>query len=203
MPKSDHERAEIRRKTEEARQPGKDRSAHEALRGGQIPTLSDLSKEWPTRDQVFNFGVFVDLYANDRAGIIMASALVEQALYMLVCSHLIDLGEDTRKGWFENPGAPFSTFAAKIKLGRALGIYKEQTEGSLNVIKNVRNVFAHRALPLDFSHPSIEIEVFKLKPADGKETAKSLFYHTCAELVGWFTRVTEEQAGKVIHAKLP
>lgn len=134
--------------------PNKDRTAHEARRGKKSPTLSDLLTEIPANFSLEQFAD--DLVAeSDRSAAIMASALVEQALYqMLVCS-LADWGEATRRAWFEGPNAPFRSFSAKIAFAHAIGILGPTTTELLNTIRNVRNVFAHRVLPLDFTNPAV------------------------------------------------
>lgn len=204
MPKkTDEEKAEERRTAEARRQDGKSRSAHEAARGSRLPTLSELSREWPTREQVFDFGNLVGLDANDRAGVIMAAALVEQALLMVVSIYLPNIEVKVQKEWFEDANAPFGSFSSKIKLGRALAIYGARTESDLIVIKNIRNVFAHRSLPLDFSHPSIQKEALKLKSNEEKTQARGIYYENCSRLVAWFTKAQEEKVGERVTTRLP
>ncbi|MCW2350984.1 hypothetical protein [Sphingobium sp. B12D2B] len=106
----------------------------------------------------------------------MAGAFTERSLWLAINCTIPDPGELVRKQWFEGPLAPFSTFAAKITLGRALNIYGSEMEGRLNTIKRIRNQFAHAPRPIDFSHPSIEEacepffvgEIEKYRPISGR-----------------------------------
>ncbi len=51
--------------------------------------------------------------------------------------------------------APLSTFSAKIELGYAVGLYSEPFHTNLNMIREVRNRFAHSFNALSFNHPDI------------------------------------------------
>jgi len=58
---------------------------------------------------------------------------------------------------FDSPSdmPPIPTFAVKINLGYALGIYEEHIRDELKLIKTIRNAFAHSAAELDFSDQRI------------------------------------------------
>jgi hypothetical protein len=65
---------------------------------------------------------------------------------------------------FYNEQAPLSTFYGRIMVGHAIGIYGMMVREELDVIRRVRNVFAHAMRPLSFSHPFIAKEVRSLRP---------------------------------------
>jgi hypothetical protein len=77
----------------------------------------------------------------------MMAALVELALKDAIRVRIADPGDNISHQWFDGDNAAFGSFAAKIQLGRALGIYGPVMHGQLTVIKNVRNQFAHCAVP--------------------------------------------------------
>lgn len=166
--------------------PTKDRSAHEAARGRKKVSLQDLANELPSQDELNKYIGYV-LDESDRGAAIMAAALTERALEDKIRSRLVDPGDGTADSWFVGINAPFRTFSAKISLGRALGIYDQEWEDRLITIKNVRNAFAHRMIPLDFKHPTI-VEECKHLPPDhrkGKEPdTRRTFSLACLALAG-------------------
>lgn len=178
------ERAETRRQTEKRRQSGKDRTAHENARGERMAiSLDDLANELPSDGDLVSYIDYL-IGENDRGAAVMATALVERALEDAIRAHLVDPGDGTPNTWFKGPNAPFQTFSAKIALGRALGIYGPETEGKLTGIRKIRNVFAHRMVPIQFSHPVIQNACLKLSSSrkpDGSD-AKIMFGALCLAL---------------------
>ena len=63
---------------------------------------------------------------------------------------------------FDKPGAPLSSFHAKIVIGHALGIYGEVTLDDLRRIKLIRNAFAHSPTAITFETPEIKKECLAL-----------------------------------------
>jgi hypothetical protein len=59
-------------------------------------------------------------------------------------------------------GGPFSTFARKIKAGYAMRVYDEAFETNLNIIRTVRNAFAHSKRLIEFDHPLVAAELKKI-----------------------------------------
>jgi len=55
----------------------------------------------------------------------------------------------------DNANGPLGTFSAKIKIGHALGIYTKGFREELDVMRHIRNAFAHSWEKLDFSSPAI------------------------------------------------
>lgn len=205
MAKSDREKAEIRRQTEARREPEKDRSAHEASRGKKLVALSSLSREFPTEDELLNFGDILAAEPSDRSAAIMAAGLVEQSLYVAVTSRMADPGPAIITTWFEDANAPFATFAAKIKLGRALGIYGPKMDKMLCSIKDVRNVFAHRSTPINFTHPNIEAAVMKMnqRPMTGPTPVRTRYCAVCLATAKLLIKDAFEQGGKEIELSFP
>lgn len=50
---------------------------------------------------------------------------------------------------------PLGTFHQKILAGYALGLYDDRTRKNLNIVKHIRNRFAHSQRVIDFSHEDI------------------------------------------------
>ena len=185
--------------------PSKDRSAHETSRGVRVPTLADLSRGQPTEDELLVFITLVDAEPSDRSAALMSASLVEHALHLAVNSRLADCGEAIRNTWFNDATAPFGSFAAKIKLGRALGIYKERMDARLLGVKDIRNVFAHRASPIDFTHPTLDAACRKLiAPRQFDEGgARSAYCGTCMALAKLLVADAFEYGGREMTVSFP
>lgn len=178
---------------------------HESKRGKRLTTLGSLSRELPSSEELQSYLEILEAEQSHRSAAIMAAALVEQALYVAVTSRMADPGESIRQSWFDAPNAPFQTFAAKIKLGRALAIYGPKMEKVLNSIKDIRNVFAHRSTPIDFTNPTIENEVKKLndRPMIGRHPARTRFFAICIATAKLLIDDAFENGGKELVVRYP
>jgi hypothetical protein len=58
---------------------------------------------------------------------------------------------------------PLSTFARKIALGHALRLYDADFRDNLDIIRSIRNAFAHSKRLIDFDHPLVSREIDKIK----------------------------------------
>ncbi len=97
---------------------------------------------------VLSFQVAVDkMETDDRALALVVGAIVEQSLETAILSHCIQI---TPKELFGDIQEAPVTFATKINLGYALGIYGKETKNDLNNIRMIRNVFAHTKTDIDF-----------------------------------------------------
>jgi hypothetical protein len=185
--------------------PTKDRGCHEAKRGVKKTALQELSGELPTDGDLENYTQYIK-DESDRGSAVMAAALVERALEDAIRSHLAAPEDGSQDTWFQGINAPFRTFAAKIALGRALAIYGEHMERRLNVIKNVRNAFAHRMIPLDFSHPTLVEECLSLSPdPEGQKSIhrKVIFAASCMALARVLGDHAAKQGGTELNLSFP
>ena len=204
MPKSDREKAEIRQQMEARRQTGKDRSGHDAKRGEKkIKTLDDLTNEQPTEGNLNGYLRLINK-ESDRGAAVMLTSFVEQALEDALRANLADYQDGSQNRWFRDRGAPFGDFGAKTALGKALGIIGPQMESKLNVIRRVRNVFAHRLLPIDFTHPLIEAECNKvLTPSIEDAPTRLRFSGLCLAIIRQLAQYTERTRGRAIDIVFP
>jgi hypothetical protein len=181
---------------------GKDRTVHKAARGKK-GTLADLSKEAITDADLDSFAETIR-NEPDRSAAIMAASLVERALTDAIRSRLADPGEEITRTWFEGVNAPFQTFSAKIVLGRALAIYGGEMETRLNLIRNVRNAFAHRPQTLDFAHPTLMEACLPLAPEkhrDKEAPRKVIYARACLVLCSLLGKFAEEEGGKELATR--
>jgi len=185
--------------------PTKDRSDHDAARGKKKLTLQDLAGELPSDDDLRNYTQYI-IDESDRGAAVMAASLVERALEDAIRAYTVAPEDGTADTWFQGANAPFRTFAAKIALGRALGIYGEHMDARLGIMKNVRNAFAHRMIPLDFTHPTLTEASLKLSPDPEKHKAlppKVLFAIACIALAKTLGEHAQAKGGKVTVPPFP
>jgi DNA-binding MltR family transcriptional regulator len=83
------------------------------------------------------------------------TSAVEQALELAISTHFVLDDEGCQRMFDDNSNGPLSTFAAKIRTAFALGIYRKGVREELDMIRYIRNAFAHAKEKLDFSTQEI------------------------------------------------
>jgi hypothetical protein len=91
---------------------------------------------------------------DDRAAAILAGSLVEVSLVGPIA--LITRRQEHIEQDFWRTGAPHRWFANKIIKAASLGIIGPQTTSNLEVIRLVRNAFAHSLSEIEFTTPEVE-----------------------------------------------
>jgi len=121
----------------------------------------------------------------DRGAAIVAAALLDNILENLIVARLIIQSPKRRKALF-GQFAPLRSFSAKIELGFALGLFNNQRRESLELIREVRNKFAHRLEAAGFDHSEIAAVVEAKVPPDVRGWALSSrqkFIFVCNTLI--------------------
>jgi DNA-binding MltR family transcriptional regulator len=93
-----------------------------------------------------------------RAAAIMAGAMVESALEGLLDRLFVELSDDEYQTLFDYPGS-LSSFGSKIMVGYAAGFYDKTLKKDLDIIRVVRNAFAHAKKPITFDTLQIAAEI--------------------------------------------
>jgi hypothetical protein len=101
---------------------------------------------------------------SDRGAGIVAAAVVEDALTSAIRSRLVELSNTRWEALFGRM-RPLSSFSAKIELGMALGLYDDNLRRLLDMLRDVRNLFAHRMEPVSFNDAKISDLVRNAMPA--------------------------------------
>jgi DNA-binding MltR family transcriptional regulator len=117
-------------------------------------TLRTLTREFPSDSDLNQIDAEMDSMP-DRAAAIMLAVRVELYLQTSIMRILKRQDGDTEKILIETDG-PMVTFYSKICLSYALGIIDETELHNLNIVRAVRNAFAHANRPISFT--TIEIE---------------------------------------------
>lgn len=120
-----------------------------------LSALKKLSRESPTGEEVV--AIFHELQndPNDRAVAIIAATLLEDAVGDVILSHMVWLSDEEYRQMFVGY-SPLGSFSAKIQIAYAFGYYKKNVREALNIIKDIRNAFAHGKKSLSFNHEVIK-----------------------------------------------
>jgi hypothetical protein len=92
---------------------------------------------------------------SDRTAVILQASNLERLLELLLQAKMRrPLARDVQERIFEGNG-PLSTFSNKILIGYALELYGPVFKHDLEIIKDLRNGFAHVRLPLELTQPEL------------------------------------------------
>ena len=103
---------------------------------------------------------------SDRGMVLIAAAYLEEILGVMLGAHLVDVDvdRDLRKSLLTDPGSPFGTFSSRIKGTYALGLIGPDMRHNLDVIRDVRNLFAHHYRKLEFASPDVNDHFKSMRP---------------------------------------
>jgi mannitol operon repressor len=138
---------------------GKDRTAHVAAREKKVGASVSLSKYDPTNEE-FEQSLREMHEGSDRVAAILGAALVESELRNLIRIALKDKSDVN--ALMEDRSAPLSTFSARTLVGKAFGLFDASLANEMDVIRSVRNDFAHALLSINFDHPIVVARCNKL-----------------------------------------
>lgn len=133
---------------------------------------------------------------SDRGAAIVGAAWLEESISAALESFL----HAHPKSWqrlFAGNG-PMATFSAKIDLTRLLGLTTDSIWSDLHILRDVRNLFAHRIAhkddhsKLSFNTPQIRDKCLSLKCVQHEEITKprEAFVRACAILYADFEMIS-------------
>jgi DNA-binding MltR family transcriptional regulator len=175
-------------------------------RGIKQPKLRDYSHLVLTAEE--KEAVAAAAHSVEQHPIVMAIlgyVLVEHELDILIRKKFKKRDDDTW-GKLQGESGPLRSFSTKISIGHALGIYSDKLQHDLNIVRIIRNAFAHSKKLLDFDDPLIIPELLSahLVPAKfkkdlrkknpGNELAKASFIVICLKLQTAFLKTQTREA---------
>jgi hypothetical protein len=95
----------------------------------------------------------IDMEENDRGAAILSALTIEAGLTIAITRRLPN-SQDVSNQLFENNG-PLESLDGKILIAQAIGILGKLTRQNLDIVKHVRNTFAHGRMPILFSTKEI------------------------------------------------
>ncbi|MHC4455365.1 MAG: MltR family transcriptional regulator [Planctomycetota bacterium] len=110
---------------------------------------------------------------SDRGLVLVSAAFLDESLEDVLCSKF-SMAHKKPKSVIEplfNTFGPLSTFSAKIKISYAMDPIKKWTYQDLEILRKLRNEFAHSIKPAVFDSPGVVRLTEKLVGADHAVTA--------------------------------
>jgi DNA-binding MltR family transcriptional regulator len=98
----------------------------------------------------------------DRGLAITSSAMLDHLLASLIEKFLVDDKKATKE-LLCNSMSPLGTFASRIAIAYSLGLISSNERNDLNIIREIRNKFAHKAVNISFETEIIGKYIIKLK----------------------------------------
>jgi hypothetical protein len=98
---------------------------------------------------------------SDRASVILAAAMIEKSLETMIRAKLIP-SLSKEDDLFDKPYAPLRNFKAKIELAYRIGLISSKLYRDLNIIRDIRNDFAHDIEGCSFENSSVKNRVGEL-----------------------------------------
>jgi len=127
---------------------------------------------------------------SDRACALMAAAFLDDQLRQLLEANLVQ-DKKVLVRILDQRG-PLATFSSRIDMAYAMGLIGKRTLLDLNLLRKIRNEFAHTAEPLSFDSPKVSAWCSQLHLRIGSDVvnARQMFTRTMATL---FSAITQHQ----------
>lgn len=121
-----------------------------------VDKLRTLSRKRPHRNDLWaTVRTARTTITDDHSFVLIVGSALEQAIEIALATHFV-LDEAAIVRLFDDESnGPLSSFAAKIKIAYALGIFDKPVKDELDLIRQIRNSFAHSKETLTFSLPDI------------------------------------------------
>ncbi|SEI65167.1 Mannitol repressor [Deinococcus reticulitermitis] len=125
----------------------------------------------------------------DRGTALYLTSYVDQVLHEILDDFLVD-AESIKKGFFEGNG-PLSTFSSRIDLAYLLGLIDQKARSDLNLLRKIRNEFAHNHENISFETPQIKSRILNFKlHVPNEETARARFISTAMSMIAYLSGTT-------------
>jgi len=101
----------------------------------------------------------------DQAVALVNTVALERTLEQTILNRMVPLSKAETTELFVGM-APLSSLSAKIKIAYAMGIIGEKGKKDMDLVKDIRNQFAHSFHELSFETPEVSSACFKLTVPD-------------------------------------
>jgi DNA-binding MltR family transcriptional regulator len=99
----------------------------------------------------------------DRGAALLGVAFIDDVLDAVLRAHFVDDQKAVYK--LLGPGRPVESFGTKTHLAYCLGLLGPDTYSDMNLIREIRNEFAHR-LPVSFEAEAVRGRILQLRAVD-------------------------------------
>ncbi len=161
-------------------------------------SIKEITNKRPAEHQICDA---IDRLANqsDLSAAVVSCALVEHSLQLALLTYFIPMNGDEQMRLFDGNGTgALADFSAKIAIGYALGIYDDAIRDDLNIIKSIRNSFAHATEDLKFSTQEIAdcVGLFNFSCESEWDDARHRYLLTVSYYMGVFAGITKGRSSK-------
>lgn len=132
-----------------------------STKSGKKRTLSSISREFPSREDVEPLMLEINA-GSDRAAALVAATWADISIQSLIISHLKNKDHTTLENLLGSGGA-LSTFSSKSHLAYALGLITNELYHNAGIVRKVRNAFAHTAKSISFANKEVAKECSKIQ----------------------------------------
>jgi hypothetical protein len=131
-----------------------------------LRNLRALAQSDPTVADIDSIENELYIAQSDRATAVMLASMVETSLQRLLGIVVrSDLNSEDRNRVFGYEGA-LGTFGSKIVMAYGLGLIGPVSRRDLDLIREIRNAFAHSRMSIGFSQPAVKAVCDQLKVPD-------------------------------------
>ena len=130
------------------------------------------------------------IFETDRGCALMSAACIDNFLGNLLRAHLIDDTTVVPKLFMQY--GPLSTFSSRTDLAYVLGLIDAETRREINLVRKIRNEFAHRHEPISFELPAIKDQCRQFLLSQKVDTPRKQF--TLGVMFTLATLITRIQA---------
>src|ERR1700738_1268146 len=111
--------------------------------------VNALSDEDVGQDDHKHYQLEAGAEKGDRGAAILLATNLENTLQIAI-RRWLQISDPLRRELFREPASPAKTFSSKIIIAHALGIFGPTTRRNLDLIRTIRNAFAHAKKPIRF-----------------------------------------------------
>jgi hypothetical protein len=129
-------------------------------RGAKKPSLTTLSRMTPT-EQDFAATYQEANSGSDRVAVIILAAQLQNSMARRIIQELGEVDDQTIEHLYDRD-APLSSFYSTSILALAMGIIDQDTFEQVNIIRRIRNLFAHAPVHVTFKSELVSAESMKL-----------------------------------------
>ena len=137
----------------------------------------------------------------DRAAAVIAAGFVDRSLQLAMEAEWGITSNTVRDRLFAGSKGALSSFSAKIEVGFAMSLFGPKTRGDLNLVRQIRNKFAHELRAITFSSAEIialcdKLELSKSTPVPQGADPRRYRYVRLCKVVTWVFAVWNEELSK-------
>jgi DNA-binding MltR family transcriptional regulator len=156
--------------------------------------------------------LFHDQFAKetDRAKVILAAAILDEALSVLLRTHLVACAA-ANDDLFDGSTAPLAAFSSRIDFAYRVGLISRRMCRDLHLVRKIRNDFAHNVSGCDFDSSSVRNRIVELKKSFSELTAEAEgletfgdnprgHFQNCVGWMVWYIRSLITRSGQVGEA---